>query len=91
MPNLPFVQLFEYPAGTELGRDAFATSIGDEAVVSETRHDTIFSCDGYDFTAGTSGHTMATDSTTGALAPLAGIRVTSAAATFHWFMIVTSP
>jgi len=90
-PNMPFVQLFEYPADTELGRGAFPTTVDDELVVAETRAGTAFSCDGYDFTASTSGHAMATDSTVGALAPQAGIRVTSASAAFHWFMIVTSP
>ena len=90
-PNAPFAQLYEYPAGTELGRAAFTTAVGDDGVIAETRAGTMFSCDAYDFTMSTSAHTSATDTTMGALNPQAGIRVTSAAATYYWFMIVTSP
>jgi hypothetical protein len=89
-PNTPMVDLFLLPAASALDRMDWAWGVGHDLVVGETRGDMSYSCDGYDFVSGTTGHAQGISSYT-APTPQAGIHVSGATARFHWFMIVTTP
>ena len=91
-PNAPLVDLFRMPAGSAIDRTSFAWSPGDSLVIALDRVSSMYGCFSYDLSTGISATASGTDSGgPSALAPQCGMRVYSATATYHWFMVITSP